>query len=115
MSLIALIESVSSETGPFAAAFGVALTGTLFTAGSGVGVIEPTTAETFSESAEVQRVFAANVTVSNAAIVDVPMDKTVVHDGRTYKIREVVTKDEGMTTFRAVARIATETGRRAKE
>ena len=38
-----------------------------------------------------------------------------VIDGRTYKVREVVTKDEGMTTFRAVARIATETGRRAKE
>lgn len=109
------VTSLSAEDGPWLRTFALATsyTGTVFAAGSGKAVVDgPNAGE--EDDPEDQRSQARELTieVGNAALAAEPVNKTFVHGGTTYVVRECVRRDEGMSAWRCVEGRVMEAGRR---
>lgn len=81
------ILELSAEDGAFLVTFGVALTGTVFTTGEGVGIVDgPALMEETDNRNDRRTVRQIAVQLSRAACVASPGGKTVVYEGITYTI-----------------------------
>lgn len=111
------VLALSAEDGPFLATFGVALTGTIFTTGSGVGIVDgPSVSEITDGRNDRRAVRQIVVQLSRAACVASPGGKTIVFGGLTYTITgdTMATPEEShWWTLTAMETRLTEGGRRA--
>ncbi len=111
------IQELSAEGGEFLATFGVAVTGSLFTTGSGTAIIGgPTFAEIRDDSGRVRTRRAITVQVSRAACVATVLDSTVVFGGVTYLVTgpdATQAPDSHWYQLNAVETGIVETGRRS--
>lgn len=108
------LDALSVATGPWLATAGKALTGTAFTGGAGVGVVDgPHTREALDGRNAWQATDEITVETSAAGLVAYVTDKTIIHDGVTYTVRDTPRRDSGMATLTASRRRTTSTGRQA--
>jgi len=110
------IQELSAEGGEFLATFGVAVTGSLFTTGSGTAIIDgPAHAQTYDDASRFHTKRSLNVQVSRAACVATVIDSTIVYGGVTYRIvgpDATQAPDAHWYSLTAVETNVVETGRR---